>query len=251
VVDGALGLHEAEVGYNASFRYPRTGGIRILPDAVARSVNGLELSCEVLAVHLKERWLETRDGRRLEWRNLVATASLPHFLDMVRDDLPAEVRAARAALRWVRVLNVALGVSGEAPTAEHWLYFPEPHLPFYRVGFPSNHGVVAPSGEHTVSIEVSLDPGAGSPSVEAERAEQALAGIGYLDRAAVRERRITVLDPSYVVFDHARRTAVATLRRFCAACGVVLAGRWAEWKYSAMEDAILDGFSVARRLCGR
>ncbi len=30
VVDGALGLHDRQVGYNATFRYPRSGGIRLL-----------------------------------------------------------------------------------------------------------------------------------------------------------------------------------------------------------------------------
>ena len=61
-------------------------------------------------------------------------------------------------------------------------------------------------------------------------------------------RRVTVLDPAYVVFDHPRRQAVALLRGFLREQGVTLAGRWAEWKYSAMEDAILDGMRVARNL---
>ena len=56
------------------------------------------------------------------------------------------------------------------------------------------------------------------------------------------------LDPAYVVFDHHRKASVSALRRFLTVHGVLVAGRWAEWKYSAMEDAILDGFSVARRL---
>ena len=50
--------------------------------------------------------------------------------------------------------------------------------------------------------------------------------------------------------DLARRDAVSTLRRFLGQRGVIIAGRWAEWKYSAMEDAILDGMSAARRVAG-
>jgi len=251
VVDGALGLHDEAVGYNASFYYPRTGGIRMLPDAVARRIDGLELDAEVTAIHLAERWLELKDGRRVAWDRLVSTVSLHAAVDLVQDVLPDDVREAREALRWVRVLNIALGVAGAAPRPEHWLYFPEPELPFYRVGFPSNHGDVAPSGHHSVSVEISLKPGEGSPTEVAEHAEEALAAAGYLDRHAVRVRRLTVLDPSYVVFDHRRRDAVSRLRRFFSQRGVMLAGRWAEWKYSAMEDAILDGFSVARRIHGR
>jgi protoporphyrinogen oxidase len=59
---------------------------------------------------------------------------------------------------------------------------------------------------------------------------------------------VSVIDPAYVVFDHPRRGAVALLRAFLKERGVQLAGRWAEWKYSAMEDAILDGMRAARNL---
>jgi protoporphyrinogen oxidase len=248
VVDGALGLHDAEVGYNATFRYPRQGGIRLLPDGVAERVTDLRLGQEVVRIHLGERWLELADGTRVEWRQLLSTISLPALVDRLVDQLPEEVASARCTLRWVRVLNLALGVDGAAPSAEHWLYFPDPALPFYRVGFPSNHGALAPAGRHTVSVEVSLDPDEGDVDELVAAAERALVGAGLLDAAAIRVRRVTVLDPAYVVFDHPRREAVAALRRFFRQHGVMLAGRWAEWKYSAMEDAILDGMSAARRL---
>ncbi len=248
VVDGAFGLYRDPVGYNAVFRYPRNGGIRLLPDMVAEHTPGLELGREVVRVHLGEGWVELADGERLPWRKMLSTISLPALVDRLADELPDEVRAARAALRWVRVLNLALGVEGDAPSPEHWLYFPDPELPFYRVGFPSNHGALAPTGHHTVSIEVSLDPGEGDVAGLAEAAEEAAVAAGLLDRAAVRVRRVTVLDPAYVVFDHPRREAVALLRGFLRERGVMLAGRWAEWKYSAMEDAILDGMRAARSL---
>ena len=248
VVDGALGLHDTEVGYNATFRYPRRGGIRLLPDAVAERVGSLQLEREVTRVHLGERWLELATGERVVWRHLLSTISLPALMDCIIDELPEEVTDARRSLRWVRVLNLALGVAGEPPSREHWLYFPDPALPFYRVGFPSNHGELAPEGHHTVSVELSLDPDAGDVDELAEAAERALVDARLLDPGAVRVRRVTVVDPAYVVFDHNRRAAVASLRRFLRDRGVVLAGRWAEWKYSAMEDAILDGMRAARNL---
>jgi protoporphyrinogen oxidase len=251
VVDGALGLHDRPVGYNSTFRYPRRGGIRLLPDAVARRVPGLELGSRAMALHLGERWLETADGRRLAFGRLVSTVALPGLVDLLVGDLPDEVAAARAELRWVRVLGIALGVEGEAPSPQHWLYFPDRELPFYRVGFPSNHGRLAPEGCHTVSIELSLDPGGAQVAEEAAAAEAALAAIGLLDRGRVRVRVSTVIDPAYVVFDHRRRPALAALRRFLDGHGVLLAGRWAEWKYSAMEDAILDGMAVARTIGAR
>jgi len=116
------------------------------------------------------------------------------------------------------------------------------------VGFPSNHGELAPEGHHTVSVELSLDPETGDVNELAGAAERALVDVGLLDPARVRVRRVTVVDPAYVVFDHPRRAAVASLRTFLRDRSVTLAGRWAEWKYSAMEDAILDGMRAARNI---
>ena len=250
VVDGAFGLHRAEVGYNATFRYPRQGGIRMLPDAVAGRVPDLRLRSRVVAVHLGERWVETEAGERTRFDRLVSTVSLPALVDLLVDDLPGDAVSARRALRWVRVLNLALGVDGSAPRTEHWLYVPDPKLPYYRLGFPSNHGDLAPARCHTISVEVSLDPEAGDVEGTASAAQAALESAGLLDRAQIKVRTVSVLDPAYVVFDLERRRALATLRQFLGDRAVIIAGRWAEWKYSAMEDAILDGISVARRVAG-
>ncbi len=248
VVDGALGLHNEKIGYNAIFRYPSAGGIRMLPDRVATRVPELRTNTEVVRLHLGEHWLELAGGERLTFDTVVSTISLPALIDLVLDELPADVAAARKALRWGRVLNIALGVRGPAPVAEHWRYFPDSGVPYYRVGFPSNHGCLAPDGCHTVSVEISLDPGKGDVAAEAAKAETALGAAGLVDHEAVEVRRLTLVDPAYVVFDHERRQAVGLLRTWLGSHGVRLSGRWAEWKYSAMEDAILDGMAAARRL---
>lgn len=248
VVDGALGLHDQAVGYNARFRYPSEGGIRLLADAVADKVSNLRLDTEVVAINLQEQWVETSAGERLPWDRLVATLALPFLVDRVVGPIPDEVVTARRALRWVNVFNLALGVRGPAARPEHWFYFPEEEFPFYRVGFPSNHGRLAPEDCHTISIEVSLNPEEAIAEDIAETAEAALARIGLLRPEMIDRRLVTVLKPAYVVFDHQRKHAVACLRRFFSGHGVSLAGRWAEWKYSAMEDAVLDGMAVARRL---
>lgn len=248
VVDGALGLHQGRVGYNATFHYPRQGGIEVLPGAVAARVAGLRTEAEVQAVSLEGRWVELDGGERLDWDRLVATCSLPALVDMLVDSVPDDVVAARRSLRWVSVFNLALGVEGSAPREEHWLYFPDEDLPFYRVGFPSNHGKVAPEDCHTVSVEVSLDPGPRDTEALQALCERSLEELGFLEPEAVRVRHLAVIDPAYVVFDHDRKEAVATLRRFLRGHGVEIAGRWAEWKYSAMEDAVLDGMRVARGL---
>jgi hypothetical protein len=192
--------------------------------------------------------LELESGERLEWEELIATAALSDLAALCVD-LPAALREAAARLRAVAVVNLNLGVRGRVPRREHWLYVAEERYPFYRVGFPSNHGRLAPDGCHTVSVEVSVPAGAPSPADLAARCLAGLVELGALrdpDDVAVRaEARI---DPAYVVFDPRRPHAVAALRDHLRQAGVMLAGRWAEWKYSTMEDALWDGATAARRV---
>jgi protoporphyrinogen oxidase len=250
VIDGAFGLHRGAVGYNASFLYPRRGGIDLLARALSRGLPDLRLGCEARALSLAERELELDNGQVVGFDALLATISLRRLAELTVD-LPAPARAAARGLRAVDVVNVNLGVRGPAPRREHWLYVPEPRYPFYRVGLPSNHGRLAPGGCHTVSVEVSVPAGSAPPP---ELHEQCLAGLETLgllrDRADVLTCQTLRLSPAYVVFDPKRREALQTLTAAFAGADVRLAGRWAEWGYAAMEDALLAGQAAARSVTG-
>lgn len=248
VINGAFGLFRGEVGYNATFLYPRRGGISLLAEALAARVGNLRLATEVVAVHLAERFLELGTGERVGWDVLVSTVPLTHLAARTHG-LPMEGRQAAARLRSVAVENINLGVRGRAPRREHWLYVPEPRFPFYRVGVPSNHGTTAPAGHHTLSVEVSLPSGEVADRDLETRCYQGLRELGLMKPEATVVTSVRArIDPAYVVHDAARPAAVAALRALYRAAGVVLAGRWAEWKYSTMEDALLDGVTVARRV---
>ncbi len=248
VIDGSLGLYRRPVGYNATFLYPRTGGIQLLADALAAGLPSLRLEREVASVRLAAREVELASGEVVPWDALVVTAPLARLAAMT-EDLPPGARAAAARLRAVGVVNLNLGVRGAPPRREHWLYVPEERFPFYRVGLPSNHGSVAPAGCHALSVEVSVRSGEAPPADLRARCLAGLAELGLLrDQADVVAQDVVHLDPAYVVFDAARPQAVAALRDAYRAAGVVLAGRWAEWKYSTMEDALWDGAAVARKL---
>lgn len=248
VIDGAFGLHRRAVGYNATFYYPRRGGIRLLADALAARVPNLSLSSPVTKVDLQRRRLTLANGQTLDWDTLVWTAPLTALTTMASGQ-PGELAAAGKALRAVAVINLNLGVVGPPPRREHWLYIPESRYPFYRVGLPSNHGDVAPPGFHTLSVELSVPAGEPAPLDFEDACLEGLAALRLLRRREDVVCTATVrLDPAYVIYDRARPQAVALLRRELRQAGVLLSGRWAEWKYSTMEDALWDGAAVARRL---
>jgi protoporphyrinogen oxidase len=251
VVGGALGVENQGMGYNSTFRYPASGGIGILADALARRVPRLRCGGAVEQVDLDRRTVRLASGETVAWERLVVTVPLPTFLGMTRggDDW---MRAAAADLEWSVVGCLNLGV--EAPgigAGAHWVYFPDGDTPFYRVGFPTNFSDgVAPPGTSSLYVEFGLRRGEPLDRDRLERAAlEALRREGILAPShRVVARDWIRIDPGYVIFDRRRQDAMARLRPALEARGVHLAGRYGAWTYSYMERAILDGMELAARL---
>jgi protoporphyrinogen oxidase len=54
-----------------------------------------------------------------------------------------------------------------------------------------------------------------------------------------------VIENGYVIFHREYPDDMAMIEAWCRESGVVLAGRYGRWVYSAMEDAVLDGVRAA------
>jgi protoporphyrinogen oxidase len=164
------------------------------------------------------------------------------------DELPERVRGAASKLRCshLNYLDVALG--RRSGKDFHWAYVPEAKYPFYRVGCYSHFSeALAPAGKASLYVEL------------ADRSEPDLARVlpevatgliemGVIDSAGdiefARARRI---DYAYVIFDHEYFAALDVIRPFLEEARIVSSGRYGEWNYSAMEDAIAFGKTAAER----
>jgi protoporphyrinogen oxidase len=253
VLYGALTEQKKFFGYNAFFRYPLRGGSQALPDALARGLPGIRLRSRVLSVDLRERVARVKGLGEVRYERLVNTLPLPEFLDLA-GPLPERVREARGRLRWVSVCNLNLGVARPSVSDRHWVYFPEPGFVFYRVGFCSNFSrAVAPAGTSSMYIEIARRPGEKEDKAELERlCLKGLRSCGILKVSDRLAARLWIDIPcAYVVYDRQRPAALAAILRHLRSQGVESIGRWGAWKYSFMEETILDGKSCALRLLGR
>jgi protoporphyrinogen oxidase len=151
------------------------------------------------------------------------------------------------------VIDLELGVDrAQIADGAHWIYFPDPEVPFYRVGFPSNVArSLAPAGCSSLSVEFSHKPGTPLPPtgtlVAAARAGLEAAGIlRPSDRIVCAEAAL--LDPAYVLFDRRRTPTVEAAMRRLAKVGIRSIGRFGAWTYSYMERALLDGQEAAESI---
>lgn len=249
VVDGAVGVVREGIGYNASFLYPSEGGIEALPRALAARLEcEVSLGVKVERIDTVNRRVSLSNGRDEEWTSLISTMPLTALAEAL-DPCPPEVRLAAQSLRAISVTSVELGVRGPALRPFHWAYFPEPAFPFYRAGSPSQvHPALAPPGFVSYAVEFSHQ---GPPMPEADRVAQAVEGLeraGVLRREDVVFSRARTIPVAYVIVDRACADARETIMGHARRCGIELAGRYGQWEYSGMEDALVSGEVAAQRL---
>jgi protoporphyrinogen oxidase len=250
VVAGAVGANAAELGYNVSFLYPESGGIETLTRALVGRISAsgrVHTGVVPDAIDPVARTI-TVGGETIAWRKLVATIPLPELFARMTG-LPAEVERAAARLRCtaVQYLNVALRRS--PPVDFHWIYVPEPQLPFYRVGVYTNAvPKMAPPGQGSLYVELASRDVKAAADVMPDVTHGLVAAGLIRSSEDIVFAELKTLRFAYVVFDHHYYDATATLFRYLDAHGIYPRGRYGAWTYNAMEDCLLAGREVADRL---
>ena len=105
VIGGAIGVPQEGLGYNASFLYPRAGGIDALPRRLAAGLPaGTEvlLGSDVEAIDPGRRRVKlTAEADWRDYHALISTIPLPELVRRIVG-APAEVSRPPRPLRWVR-----------------------------------------------------------------------------------------------------------------------------------------------------
>jgi protoporphyrinogen oxidase len=253
VLYGALSDQKKFFGYNATFRYPKHGGAQVLSDALLARLKPEQVrtGCKVESVDLRERVAVVDGLGEVAYERLVNTLPLTDFLDLA-SPLPAGVKAARRKLRYNTVYNLNLGVDRDV-SDKHWVYFPENKYAFYRVGFSHNFAKAnVPPGASALYLEAARP---GGEKVDLPKLEkQMLAGLRSCGILRPGDKLLTKLwipiRCGYVVYDFNRTPAVTRIFSHLNVSGIESIGRYGGWKYSFMEETILDGKRCAERLLG-
>lgn len=246
---GALSGETAEVGYNAQFLYPLQGGIvrwvQALHDrlqAPARIHHG------VTSIDGAQRIVRCSNGYESSFEYLVSTMPLDMLLQSLVETSATHMRPALKHLRCNRVINFNLGISKESLADDHWRYYPEPHYPFYRIGFPSNlTDTMAPQGYSSLSGECSFLQRSESEIVlKTEEAIAATCSLFGLSAHDIVTQAIMSIPHAYVIFDAWRDEHLPTLlHQLAVVYHIYSCGRYGGWKYSSMQDALLEGREIA------
>jgi len=242
IMRGILPRGKAEMGYNASFYYPASGGIESVIKGIYEKIKGnVRLDSSVKKIDANNRVLYYEGGSE-RYDKLISTMPLP---GLIRAAGIKELLPLAEKLKATSVYSLNLGFKSGGKIDKHWVYVPEAKYPFYRIGFPSE--VVAgnaPAGYSSVFTEVSFH---GKPPRSIDNAIiKGLVDMGVIaSKKDIVVRLPLVLKDAYVIYDREREEVMPKIMRTLNALGIYTAGRWGNWEYSSMEDAIIEGFEAA------
>ncbi len=249
IVAGAVGCNAKEMGYNTEFLYPKKGGIQTVAEALADEAgrSHIHLNSTIRSIDLNAKTMTLEDGRVIGFNTLVNTMALPHLIDAI-DEVPDDVLAARQQLRANEVVYLNVGIRGQLGQTDHWIYVPEEQWPVYRVGSFSNaNPAMAPSGNASLYIELSDRE---TPlEVLQPRIVECLCAMELIsspDQVLFMEARR--IKNAYVIYDFQYHEARETIHAWLRSVGVKSIGRYGDWNYSSMEDALIDGRRTAAEL---
>lgn len=233
-----------DFGYNASFYYPKTGGIGALTNALAQNVTHKRTSCPAEKIDLSHRRAEL-NGEMISYDTLVNTLPLPDFMRLVTDAPEMQFPAQALRPRAVSVLHVSVARETEK---FGWIYFADKKFPFHRVGLQSGFSPDnAPAGTSLFYVEFG---GAIFPSADTDaQIKQALCEAGILSpQDNILLWDLQVLPRAYAVYDKNRAPATTQLLSFLEKNRCFCAGRYGRWEYTFMEHNLTEGARLAQKL---
>jgi protoporphyrinogen oxidase len=243
--------NDQKIGYNATFLYPKQGGIVYWVQKIAdQLVNPIHTGYCVKSVDTHNKIVEFTNGHCEPYEQLISTMPLDRLIAITKEKPSIALKRAQGKLLCNSVINFNIGVNRPQLSEKHWIYFPETQFPFYRMGFPSNCSTyMAPAGHSSLYGEFS-HVGKSKQWVH-ETLKTSLAAtkklFGLSDQEIVTQK-VMPISHAYVIYDAWREKHLPKIHARLEEQHIYSIGRYGEWKYSSMQEAILDGKKTVERL---
>lgn len=243
VIKASLGMGSEGYVHQLYFYYPRKGGIQYLIESLRERITGNILTnFEVKRVENDSgKWVVSNGLREMVFDHVVSTIPLH---DAVRIfNAPREIVENTRYLKYNSLITIAIGLNKLRFKNLSWLYIPDSDILPHRISFPSNFSPEnAPEGKSSILAEITVrqeDPFFYKSDEEiADIVVEELDRIKIFSKEDVVYVRVFKIKYAYPLLDSYYRENIDKIKTFFDNIGVKLVGRFAEFKYINMDDAI-------------
>ncbi|MBM3894038.1 hypothetical protein FJ366_00345 [Candidatus Dependentiae bacterium] len=241
----------SSLGYNSSFLYPRENGIALLPNRIeSKLTSKIHCNHSVELINSKQKKIYFSNGSSTIYDILIATMPLDTLLKSTTFSSDSNLEIQSSNLYCNTVINLNLGINKPNFNDKHWIYFPEKKFSFYRIGFwnaISAH--MAPKNKSSLFAEMSLmKPKKKDIDKKVISAKKELLTLLKLNQSDICFEKTLMLDHAYVIYNDWRKNNLSTLLTSLEKNNIFSIGRFGEWKYSSMQEAVLDGQKAAEKI---
>jgi protoporphyrinogen oxidase len=228
--------------YNSTFSYPLGGAIEYINALLYDLPGGVISYGERLESVVLEDQVACTSKREVHFNHLISSAPFNQLIAMCDIDHVNDV------FSWNKVLVLNLGFDRKGAEGVHWMYFPESHTRFYRVGWYDNI-----MGSDRMSLYAEIGAASdGFLDIEAER-ERVLADLrreNIVGEHKLESWHSVVLDPAYVHITAQSMAEFERLAPILRGAQVYSVGRYGRWTHCSIEDNIVETRELATKLAG-
>ena len=251
MISGSIEQSHETVGYNKQFFYPHTGGINFWVQKLANTLyNKIETNFCVQKIDLKHKVLQFKNGHTEPFDTLISTIPLDICLKSLKETASLSLQKAHTKLLCNSVVNFNLGLFNNNISDKHWIYYPEKQYPFYRIGFYHNFSAhMTPQGCSSLYGEFSyLKKSKPFITNKLKKALTKAKDILNIKNEDILTEKIINIAHAYVIYDFWREKNIHNIHKRLQENAIYSIGRYGQWKYSSMQEAVLEGKTVAKHI---
>ena len=232
--------------YNNTFMYPKRGAIAFLEklyEAIDKSK--VRLNTEIKNIDVSNKMVTLVDGTEIIYEYLINTSPLNTFLKLMRN----EYSSISEELSYNQVLVFNLGFEKNSENKEHWIYFPDESLNFYRVGFYNN---ILNEDKMSLYVEIGY-----SKNDKIDIEEQLKITLENLKRVGIiKDNKLVkynsvIMNPAYVHINTDNMVKLEKAKKELEKNNIYTIGRYGDWTYCSMEDCMISAKELVQNIKGK
>ncbi|PMG99009.1 protoporphyrinogen/coproporphyrinogen oxidase [Vibrio lentus] len=228
--------------YNTSFKYPK-GGAEIFVKALLDEVDENKILYNTLLENIDiENKIARIDGVDINYEYIVNSMPFDRLLKTANQKNNSTILSSNI----VHVFNIGFNKKSDDYKNEHWIYYPQKEISFYRVGFYDNI-----LDQERLSLYVEL--GFESSSVYDEstlfdKVLEDLRSVGVISDHEVVDYESIRMNPAYVHVSKGSESFKKEMKLTLESKGIYTIGRYGDWKYCSIEDSMFDAIELLKRI---
>ncbi len=253
IVEGAVtSPKHKKVGYNATFKYPKKGGIGEFPKRFFEQTQKEKYLFNTFPTEIdtEKKIITLNTKEQIKYNYLINSIPLKDFLNLIKGSFENEAKKIAKKLKIASVSYLNVAFNKELNHKGHWFYIPEEKYMVYRLGSFSNiYPQLAPKGKSSAYIEFTHQ----EEFCNVEKFKQESIKL-LLDMKLINsEKDIDFMNyrkikSGYVIFNDSYFEDLEKFNNFAQKNDIIPIGRYGKWTYSAMENAILDGIEASQKI---